>query len=375
MRVGNYVGWTRRAVLATVVALHFTRASAIAQSSFAYLPDPVLPTQLYDWRSYYTASLDGAQIDASLAGRQMNRRDIEIFVSLRLFTRARSAGFTESTINQAIFSGAFAPYLDDLGMMIAGMEPATPTVERSEFWHVGEWRRRFGALIDMPSVNTIVNGREITRTGRDLVLRVARREAFRPPVLSRFANHDEFLAYSDVIAELGDDSASIRQLDHALAQTSQWLTPYAYFSLEDRSGRPSRSGNAPPYGGRYGPSHLTGDYNALRQRAFRWQASLGAVYCLTNATSQSVMIQHRWSRDNEWKTEEFRGGEVRKFASIHPRDSLYVSFDETDNDAIVVAAQYVFPAVGPARECANAHSARLSLANDRFRLLAGSRRR
>jgi TPR repeat protein len=126
-----------------------------------------------------------------------------------------------------MFEGRLNPPVEDLHVLNDAMKAS-------------DWAARFGAIIDLPRIQTISNGKEVSMTGKDLMLRyMLRHKAFAQGFVSPSITYDEALSS----ARFGPQA----MLDELITSACNECRPSIWF-MSDSSGE--------------------ADYQALRTRKF-----------------------------------------------------------------------------------------------------------
>lgn len=188
---------TLRVTAASPVPAPIAKIPAQGQNrSSAGFNDRLFEPQIYSLLKS-GGELDGGLIGPQYAGRRLNRDQVAAIALERFITAATDKGISKAEITAAMFEGRFNPDLEDVQLVWEGLgnsqeeqqpEPQQPSGPRRrgsvpqeprkryeqpiEFRRNQAWDKHFGAITGIMGVRTIINGQEVNRAARDIILRL-----------------------------------------------------------------------------------------------------------------------------------------------------------------------------------------------------------
>jgi hypothetical protein len=237
------------------------------------------PTNLGDrfFKPQVYAQLRGDAIDGSLigpryAGRELSRDKVAALALEYFLKAAADRGIPEKEITKAIFEGRLNPDFDDLELAFEGLGKAEIpfsmrsdiAIENAHYVHRNRlWIARFGSIADIGVVRTIVNGKKVSRSGDDILLRLIRYDG----IYILFQNFPpelviEDLTYDQMIAQLQQKKpAEIKWLKEQIPKVARFGSAFYYFHREAL--KASHKGQACCQ-----DLNLRRDYNDLRSQLY-----------------------------------------------------------------------------------------------------------
>lgn len=198
--------------------------------------------------------VEGRLIGPQYAGQKLSREPVLAIVLERFIKAAADQGIPEKDITKAIFAGHFNLDFEDLELAWGGVD--IYDTNRDEMWN-----KRFGAIGNIGEVRTIINGQEVTRSGKDILLRVYMHKNFSEFPKYYRRNPDANLTYDQMVARFREeypDSSQyqyeVKSLENTLKFRVGHISAYSYFKLVAKDCCPT--------------FHLRKDYEDLRSKLY-----------------------------------------------------------------------------------------------------------
>lgn len=167
---------------------------------------------------FFLGALAGA-----LAWAQAPSPGSPVYAFDELLKAASAAGIQDRDITRAIFEGRLHPSLDDLRLAEMNVGGAR------------RWSARFGSISGVGTVKTIAGGQTVSRTGKDLLLRIYMEQAI---FKSYFGlSPDPSMTYQKLIAQVRSSKPELVKLvDFILPQIDEMSGVAGYYGGDRRAG-------------------------------------------------------------------------------------------------------------------------------------------
>jgi tetratricopeptide (TPR) repeat protein len=224
-------------VLTCLPAILLAVVEASAQRPRIDLGDRFFKPQVYE--QLRSGTFDAGLIWPQYAGVKLYRKQLAVVALERFIQVAADRGIPEKEITKAIFEGRLNPDFDDLELAWEALaegqgSPSSSSGLINVALHNSmsqRWNSRFGSIADVGTVKTIVNGKEVSRTGNDLLLRLVRYEMVNNQVRDfprELVLGD--LTYDQMISTLQPkDPAKVEWLKQKIQNFSGVESAYSYF--------------------------------------------------------------------------------------------------------------------------------------------------